>query len=127
METVFGSESATDFSLSRPLTFSTTPCGRLHVEHVAELRGGVVELVDAEREAHAALGAELVDQERVRRPLRSLEQQRRPAGLDDAIDDLGDLEVGVGLGRDTPELALALEKRDPIAEILRGSGHARSV
>ena len=113
--------------LEQALDLLDDPLGRLHVEHVAELRGGVVQLVDAEREAHAALGAELVDQERVRRPLRSLEQQRRPAGFDDAIDDLGDLEVGVGLGRDTPELALAFEKRDPIAEILRGRGHARSV
>ena len=32
-----------------------------------------------------------------------------PAGFDDAIDDLGDLEVGVGLGRDTPELARVRE------------------
>ncbi len=41
--------------------------GRLHLEHGAELRGCVVKAVDSEREAHAALGAELVDEERVRR------------------------------------------------------------
>ena len=105
---VFGRESATDFSFRSPLTFSRSPCGRLHVEDVAELRGRVVELLDAEREAHAPLGAELVDEERVLRALRVLEEERRPARLDDAIGDLGDLEVGIGLDRDTPKLALAL-------------------
>jgi hypothetical protein len=51
------------------------------------------------------------------RPLRPLEEQRRAAGLDDAVDDLGDLEVGIGLGGDAGELALALEQRDPLAEV----------
>ena len=51
------------------------------------------------------------------RALRALEQQRRPAGLDDPVDDLGDLEIGIDLGRDAYELALALEERDPRAEI----------
>ncbi len=51
------------------------------------------------------------------RALRVLEQERGPARLDDAVDDLGDLEVGVDLGRDAPQLALALEERDPLAEV----------
>ena len=42
-------------------------------------------------------------------PFGLLEQQRRPAGLDRAVDDLRDLEVRVDLGRDADELALALE------------------
>ena len=50
-------------------------------------------------------------------PLGVLEQERRPPGLDDAVDDLGDLEVGVDLGGDAPKLALALEERDPLAEV----------
>ena len=105
------------------MTFSTSPSRRLHVEDVAELRRRVVELLDPEREAHAPLAAELVDQERVLRAFRVLEEQRRPARLDDAIGDLGDLEVGVGLGRDAPQLALALEERDPLAEVLRRRGN----
>ena len=48
-----------------------------------------------------------------------LEEQRRPARLDDAIGDLGDLEVGVDLGGDALQLALALEERDPLAEVSR--------
>jgi hypothetical protein len=54
-------------------------------------------------------------------PFGVLEQQRRPAGLDDAVDDLGDLEVRVDLGRDANELALALEERDPVAEVAASS------
>ena len=103
--------------LQQALHLLAQPLRRLHVEDVAELGGRVVELLDAEREAHAPLGAELVDEERVLRALRVLEQQRRPAGLDDAIDDLGDLEVGVGLDWDAAKLALALEERDPLAEV----------
>ena len=53
--------------------------------------------------------------------LRLLEQERRPAGLDGAIDDLGDLEVGIDLGGDADELALALEQRDPVAKVLHAT------
>ena len=55
------------------------PLRRLHLEHVLELGGDVVEALDAEGEAHPPLGAELVDQERVLRALRLLEQERGTA------------------------------------------------
>ena len=90
---------------------------RLEVEDVADLRGGVVEPLDPERQAHAPLRAELVDEERVLRALRVLEQERRPARLHDPVDNLRDLEVGIGLGGDAPQLALALEEGDPGAEV----------
>src|SRR5579859_1750375 len=95
------------------------PARRLHLEHVGDALRHVVEALHAEREAHATLGAELVDQERMLGALRALEQQRRPAGLHRAIDDLRDLQVGVDLYGDAGELALALEQRDPVAEVLR--------
>ena len=91
--------------------------GRLHLEHVLELLADVVEPLDAEGEAHPPLGAELVDQQRVLRALRVLEEERRAARLDGAVDDLGDLEMRVDLGADADELALALEQRDPVAEV----------
>ena len=93
------------------------PLRRLQLEDLAELVGEVVELLDAERHAHALLGAELVDQERVGGAFRVLEQERRPAGLDDAVDDLRDLEVRVDLGGDADELALLLEEGDPLAQV----------
>jgi hypothetical protein len=44
-----------------------------------------------------------------------LEQKRWAAGLDGSVGDLGDLELGIGLGGDTRQLALALEQGDPFA------------
>ena len=123
----FGSESAIDFSLPRLRTLSTSPCGGCISSTSLELRGDVVEVLDAEGEAHPALGAELVDQERVLRALDVLEQQRRPAGLHDAVGDLRDLEIGVDLGGDANELALALEERDPLAQVGGRRGHAASL
>ena len=93
------------------------PLRGLHFEHQAELGGRVVETVDSEGQAHAPLGAELVDEERVPRTLRVLEEKRRSSRLDDAIGDLGDLEIGIDLGGDTPQLALLLEERNPLAEV----------
>ena len=52
------------------------------------------------------------------RALRILEEQRGASRLDRAVDDLGDLEVGVDLGGDAHELALALEDGDPVAEVV---------
>ena len=97
---------------------------RLHLEHVLEPRRDVVEPLDAEREAHPPLGAELVDQQRQPRALRALEQQRGAARLHGPVDDLGDLEVGVDLGRDANELTLVLEQANPLAQVGRG-GHQR--
>ena len=88
----------------------------------ADALAELVERVDAEREAHAPLGAELVDQQRMLRALRILEEERRAAGLHGAVDDLRDLEVGIDLGRHANELTLALEQGDPVAEILRRHG-----
>ncbi len=102
------------------------PLRRLHLEHVLEPRGDVVEALDAEAQAHAPLRAELVDQKRVPCPLRALEQERRPARLDGPVDDLRDLEVGVDLGGDANELTLALEQRDPLAQVSRRSHRGQS-
>ena len=49
LETVFGKRVRDRLQLEQALDLLGDPLGRLHVEHVAELRGGVVQLVDAER------------------------------------------------------------------------------
>ena len=95
------------------------PGGRLHLENVAELLGDAVERRRVEGEAHAPLGSELVDQERVRRALDVLEEKRRAARLDGAVGDLRDLELRIDLGLDANELAFALEERNPRAQVGR--------
>jgi hypothetical protein len=106
----------------QPAHLRGEPLWRLHLEDVADARPELVEALHAEAEAHAPLGAELVDQEGLRRALGALEEKRRPARLDDAVDDLRHLELRVDLGRDANELALALEQGDPLAEVLDHRG-----
>src|SRR5207237_2960423 len=90
-----------------------------HLAHVLDAPRNVVERVDAERETHAPLRAELIDQQGMLGSLRTLEQERRSAGLHRPVDDLGDLEIRIDLGADAGELALALEQRDPVAQVAR--------
>ena len=61
-----------------------------------------------------------------REPFAALEQERGAARLHGAVDDLGDLEVGVDLGRDANELTLALEQANPLAQVGRGSHQRES-
>ena len=102
----------------QPAHLRGEPFGRLQLEDLRQLRGDVVERVDAEREAHAPLGAELVDQQRDRAALRLLEEQRRAARPHGPVDDLRHLEVRIDLGRDADELLLTLEEGDPLAQVL---------
>ena len=106
-ETVFGRRVGEALELAERAQLVGDPLRRLQLEHVRELGGDIVEPLDPEREAHAPLAAELVDQQREPRALDVAEEQRGPAGLHRAVGDLGDLEVGVHLGVDLGELALA--------------------
>ena len=117
-ETVFGDESARRLELPEGAELVGDPLRRRQLEHVRELRRDVVEPVDAEREAHPPLGAELVDQQRMARAAHVAEQQRRPARLHRAIGDLGDLEVRVDLGVDLGELAARAQQVDPLAQVV---------
>ena len=47
----------------------------------------------------------------------ALEEERRAACFDDAVVGLGDLELRIDPGRDTNQLVLALEQRDPRAQV----------
>ena len=123
--TVFGRASANDLSLPSVAELVGQALRRRQLEHVRELAGHVVEPLDAEGQAHAPLGPELVDQQRVRRALHPAEEQRGAAALHRAVGDLGDLEVGIDLGVDLRELALAPEQVDPLAKVARD--HLRSV
>ena len=126
LRTVFGRESAIDFSFCSPRSFSASPCGGCISSTSASFVATSSSRSTPKREAHAPLGAELVDEQRMVAPLRPLEEQRGPAGLDRAVDDLGHLEVRIDLGADADELALPLEERDPRAQIA-GGRHRRRV
>src|SRR5262249_27145186 len=85
-----------------------------------------VERGPANAPPHPPVGAELVDEQRMLGAVDVLEQQRWPAGLDRAVVDLRDLEVRIDLRVDANELTLALEARDPLAQVTR-RGHRWSV
>ena len=93
------------------------PFRGLQLEDLRQLGCYVVERLDAEREAHAPLGAELVDQERDRAALRPFEEERRAAGAHGPRDDLRHLELRVDLRGDADELTFSLEQADPLAEV----------
>ena len=63
----------------------------------------------AERELDALAGAEEVRDDRERRALHALEEQRGAVRGDHAAMDLGGLEVGIDLGLDRREIAAGLE------------------
>ena len=107
--------------LAEPLDLLDEALRRLHLEHVLDAAAELVERGDAEAHAHPPLGPELVDQQRMRRALDPGEEERRPARLDRAVDDLRDLEARVDLGVHLDELAGPPEHVDPGAEV--GSRH----
>ena len=116
--TVFGARVGERLELAERAHLVAEALRRLQLEHRGDLLAELVEPLDAEREAHAALRAELVDQQRQRRAAHVAEQQRGPAGLDDAVGDLADLEVRIDLGRDLDQLPLAPEQVDPLAQVV---------
>ena len=79
---------------------------RLEVEQLGNLVTNRIELVSAERQQHASLRAELVDQERDFRTLDVAAQQGRTATLERAVGDLRDLEIRIELLGNLDELAL---------------------
>ena len=80
---------------------------RLQFEQLGNLVTDRIELVSAERQQHASLRTELVDQERDFRTLDVAAQQGRTATLERAVGDLRDLEIRIELLGNLDELALA--------------------
>ncbi len=93
------------------------PLRRLEVHERLDARPEGVERLGAERRAHPPLGAELVDQHRHVAARHVREEQRRATALGHAVGDLGDLEVGVDARRHAREVPVALEPRDPVAQV----------
>ena len=79
---------------------------RLEFKQFGNLVTNRIELVSAERQQHASLRPELVDQKWDFRTLDVAAQQCRTATFERAIGDLRDLEIGIELLGDLDELAL---------------------
>ena len=104
----------------QPAHLRREPLGRLHLEHVRELGRDVVEPLDAEGEAHAALGPELVDQQRdAREPFGRSNSSAGPPARTVRSTISVTSSCGSTSARDADELALALEQRDPLAQVER--------
>ncbi len=91
---------------------------QLGLEQSADLVADVGVGLQPERLEEALVGAEDVHGQGHRGALDVLEEQRRPAGLVHPVDDLTDLQVGVDLGLDALELALALQSPEEGSKIV---------
>ncbi len=90
---------------------------RLHVEKTADARRHFVNVRDFEREIHAALAAQHVDEQRNARALRFFKQQGRAAGARHAIGDLRDFEDRIDFSGDAPQFALFFQLGNEFAQI----------
>ena len=103
------------------------------VEHVAKPLGRLRFLEECQQPAHLAQGSHRVLPHAQRHPLRRaeqvaqqrhvmalglLEQQRRPAGLQRAVADFGDLQMRIGLVGDALELADGFQMLDEVAQVV---------
>ena len=102
--------------------------GRFHIHEHADAAGDFVEGIDAERELHAGVGTELIDEElRTGMAFEVLEEQCGAAAstfgiatLGDAVSDFSNLKDRVGFGLNALELTGAVERCDPLAEVVEG-------
>jgi len=102
------------------------PLGRLRLLQIGQQPTDLPQRLGGVRshaQGHPPRGAEQVAQQRQGRALDPLEQQRRPAGPQSAVTDLGNLQVGVHLDPDALELPEPLQLLDEIPEI--GELHAQ--
>ena len=122
------------------LSLSNKPSGSFDVHQALDALGDLVEFFDAERHGHAALAAELVDEYFLAGvAFYVFKEQRRAAArvslrcffapvpsrhFDDAVSDLGDLELRRDFFADAAELAGFLECFDPVAQIVKGQRFA---
>ena len=120
LRTDFGTRVGDRLELHQAADLVAEALRRLHLEHVAELLAdSSSESTPKARHIRRSVPNWLISSGSCE-PFGLLEEQRRPAGLHRPVDDLGDLEMRIDLGVDADELALALEQRDPVAEVARG-------
>src|SRR5450759_2328622 len=108
--------------LAERLDLADEAARHLELDEAGDARRELVER-RPEGKLEPPIGAELVHQHgggqprRTGRPVRPLEEQRRPVRLAGAVGDLGHLEVGVDLGAHAGQLALAFQQVDEGAQV----------
>ena len=139
--TVLGKALVSAPSCGSILSLSKRPSGAFRFIRPLMRSAISFEVVDAESQGHAALAAELVDEDFVagmafdvfetgapgRRERTSLfPWQPLPVRADfaDAVGDLGDFELGRNFFADALEFAVLFEGFDPVAQIVVGQGFA---
>ena len=90
-----------------------------HAEQISDALRDLVHVVHAQRPCHSPVGAVEVDRQGHLVTLDVLEEQRRPARLDGAVGDLGDLQVAADGLRDATEVALVFKEGDEFSEIAK--------
>ena len=106
---------------------------RLHIHEGANAVGNFIERVDLESKTHALRGPKLVDEQlRTGVALDIFEQQSLPAdstlliaALGDAVRDLGNLQYRVYFRADAFQFPSAVERLDPISQIVVGQNSSR--
>ena len=131
-ETSFGIESAIDLSLPSERTLSTSPCGGCISSTLSSFAAtSSSRSTPKARHMRRSVPNWLISSGCCE-PLTFSKRSAGPFALDRAVDDLRDLEVGIDLDGDAPQLALALEERDPLAQVghwdaTAGQSTARSI
>jgi hypothetical protein len=124
----------TSFGPMSSTFFSSGPCPRHRAGPSADPAGAGRRAVRRSRAGRSTFSAPMpratrcsvpnrLRQQRDVVPAGVLEQQRRAAGAQGAVGDLGDLEVRVDLGADAPEFTALLEPGDEFAEVAVAAGH----
>ena len=123
LRTVFGRESAIDFSFCRPCTFATSPSGGC-ISSTSPSRRATSSSDDAPNARHIRRSVpNWLISSGCDEPLTFSNSSAGPPALTTRSLISVISRSGIDLGGDANELALALEQRDPRAEIRR-RGHA---
>ena len=136
VETSLGKNLPISASMGSILILSSSPCGDF--TSMKYLIRSAISSSESTSSAmlHAALGAELVDQqlragiafdvfEQQRRAARTVLAARSPLG--DAVGDLGDLQDRIGFRLDALQFSRLVERGDPFPQVVIGQANLASV
>ena len=129
VETSLGKKLPISASMGSIFDFVEKPLRRFDIHELADAASDFVERVAVERQVHAALGAELVDEQLGGGiAFEVFKEQRRTAGasaaawtpLGDAVGDFSDFQNGIALGLDALEFSGAIQGGDPLSKVVVG-------